>query len=230
MDARFTSDLGICLTHQAPANMDALLEHLWDPVVAVPLALLVIYFIYGHLTAVPPVPTGLPWIGRDPSKLFSESRASLASFNNIRQWLNEGYEKIHSPPSSAIAAVSTLSELTNINKCILRNTKPTSSLTSLANPKSSFLARRYIGYLISPIMSSALQNSTTMPSRVFTPSPILISYKTHIMNMLCTNSFLGNLGQRYRACGKSFLVLSMRPGEWILTNGGAYASGRTCSS
>lgn len=77
--------------------MDTLLQRLQSPAVAVPIILFIIYSIYNRLTAVPNIPEGVPWIGKDPSKLFADTRAFLASFGNGREWLRIGYEKVHSP-------------------------------------------------------------------------------------------------------------------------------------
>ena len=74
--------------------MEAVLDRFLNPAIAFPLVLLVSHLIYIRLNAKPDVPPELPWIGRDPSKWFSKTRASLASFSNVRQWLNEGYEKV----------------------------------------------------------------------------------------------------------------------------------------
>lgn len=76
--------------------MEAVQERLSNPALSLPIAVLVVYLIYKGLTAKSPIPQGLPWIGRDPKKLFSEKRAALSSFNNVRQWLNQGYEKVPS--------------------------------------------------------------------------------------------------------------------------------------
>jgi cytochrome P450 len=35
----------------------------------------------------------LPWVGKDPTKLFAETRAHLSSFSKVRQWLSEGYHQ-----------------------------------------------------------------------------------------------------------------------------------------
>lgn len=73
--------------------MDTLLERPSNPSITVPLVLLVTYAIYNRLHVSPSIPSELPWVGRDPSKLFSQTRVSLASLTNYRQWLNEGYQK-----------------------------------------------------------------------------------------------------------------------------------------
>jgi cytochrome P450 len=51
---------------------------------------LTISWIYSR-HARPALPASLPWIGKDPHKLFAETRAHLSSFGRVRQWLNEGY-------------------------------------------------------------------------------------------------------------------------------------------
>lgn len=77
--------------------MDTLLQRLQSPAVAVAIILFIIYSIYNRLTAVPSIPEGVPWIGKDSSKLFAETRAFLASFGNVTEWLEIRYEKVHSP-------------------------------------------------------------------------------------------------------------------------------------
>lgn len=74
--------------------MDVLAERFTNPAVAIPIVVLVLYFVYNRFTAGEAVPAGLPWVGKDPSKLFAETRAALQSFNCVRDWLNEGYEKV----------------------------------------------------------------------------------------------------------------------------------------
>jgi len=72
------------------------LDYLTRPAVAVPLVIVLLYKAYAQLTAISPVPTDLPWIGRDFGKIFSETRAHLSSFNNVREWLAEGYGQVRS--------------------------------------------------------------------------------------------------------------------------------------
>lgn len=83
--------------------MDALIERLSNPTVAIIVALLVTYSIYSRLMATAAVPAGVPWIGKDSSKLFAETRATFASFNNVREWLGEGYEKVCSASACPLA-------------------------------------------------------------------------------------------------------------------------------
>ena len=59
------------------------------------LSVLVLYFLYTRLTRKSEVPPGLPWVGKDPSKFFAETRAAISSFVNCRKWLAEGYEKVY---------------------------------------------------------------------------------------------------------------------------------------
>ena len=72
--------------------MFALLERLSSPFIYGPLLFLAISWIYSRNGRVV-VPADLPWVGKDSTKLFSETRANLSSFSNVRQWLSEGYEK-----------------------------------------------------------------------------------------------------------------------------------------
>ena len=36
----------------------------------------------------------LPWVGRDDSKAFAGTRATLTSISNVKNWLAEGYQKV----------------------------------------------------------------------------------------------------------------------------------------
>jgi hypothetical protein len=36
----------------------------------------------------------LPWIGKDDSKSFASTRATLSSISNVKNWLAEGYQKV----------------------------------------------------------------------------------------------------------------------------------------
>jgi len=51
------------------------------------------YVFHAQLTYKPEFPPNVPWVGKDSSKFFAESRAMISSFNNARRWLAEGYEK-----------------------------------------------------------------------------------------------------------------------------------------
>jgi len=79
---------------QLTTSMDALVERLSHPSYAVPISLLIVYSVYTRLTSTSTVPSGLPWVGKDSSKLFADTRATFASFSNVRKWLGEGYEKV----------------------------------------------------------------------------------------------------------------------------------------
>ena len=76
------------------ASMDGFVQRLSTPTVAIPLLLLVIFFVYNRLTNVSNVPGGVPWIGKDTSKMFASTRASIAGFKNVRKWLEVGYHKV----------------------------------------------------------------------------------------------------------------------------------------
>ena len=76
------------------ASMDGFLERLSTPAITIPLFLLVIFSVYNRLTNVSVIPGGVPWIGKDTSKMFAGTRASIAGFNNVRKWLEVGYDKV----------------------------------------------------------------------------------------------------------------------------------------
>ena len=60
-----------------------------------PLFLLISHILYAQLTYKTEIPSNLPWVGKNSSKLFAERRAAIQSFANTRKWLAEGYEKVY---------------------------------------------------------------------------------------------------------------------------------------
>jgi len=36
----------------------------------------------------------LPWVGKDDSKSFAGTRATISSISNVKNWLAEGYQKV----------------------------------------------------------------------------------------------------------------------------------------
>ncbi|KAG8527722.1 uncharacterized protein KY384_007876 [Bacidia gigantensis] len=50
--------------------------------------------IYHKLTAKSKIPDGVPWVGRDSSRWFAGTRASLSSFGDTQQLLAQGYQKL----------------------------------------------------------------------------------------------------------------------------------------
>lgn len=77
--------------------MDTLVRLLPSPAFGVPALVLVVYLLYTRLTT-KPHSANVPWIGKEPEKVFSETRAHLKSFGNVREWLAEGYEKVKASP------------------------------------------------------------------------------------------------------------------------------------
>ena len=77
--------------------MDAFTQRLSSPAVVFPVLLLVVYSVYNRLTAVSNIPAGLPWIGKDSSKWFANTRVNLASFTRCREYLEAGYKKVPLP-------------------------------------------------------------------------------------------------------------------------------------
>ena len=75
---------------------DALWQRLSSPVVILPIVVLLAWNAYRAFTARAPVPSDLPWVGKDSEGPIAEIAASFKSFNHARDWLKEGYEKVES--------------------------------------------------------------------------------------------------------------------------------------
>ena len=67
--------------------METLLQRLSSPTVALPILFLVVYSVYNRLTTVSNKSACLPWIGKNSSKVFADTRANLASFSSVKEWL-----------------------------------------------------------------------------------------------------------------------------------------------
>ena len=65
--------------------------------VVVPLALIVVYFVYIKLTSKPLIPEHVPWVGRR-AELFSKGRANFRSFTRGRELLDDAYYKVFTVP------------------------------------------------------------------------------------------------------------------------------------
>ncbi|GAB7358573.1 hypothetical protein MBLNU230_g2633t2 [Neophaeotheca triangularis] len=63
------------------------------PVVWAGVGVFVLLYIWQTVTAKSKVPPSLPWVGKQGDGLFSEVKATFASFNNVRKWLGEGYNE-----------------------------------------------------------------------------------------------------------------------------------------
>ena len=74
--------------------MEALIQRLSSPAIAVPVLLLLFYYLYKRLTSVSNIPADLPCISKDPSKVSADIRATLASFSSAKDWLELGYNKV----------------------------------------------------------------------------------------------------------------------------------------
>lgn len=74
--------------------LDAIVRSLMNPAIFLPLFFVTVSTVYTSLTARAPLPTCIPWIGKDSNRLFAETRAHLSSFTQVKQWLQEGYEKV----------------------------------------------------------------------------------------------------------------------------------------
>lgn len=73
--------------------LNAIMDRLSNSLIWAPVLFAFISLLYSRLTARRTTPKNLPWIGK-PAGFFAETRAHLASFNNVRQWLGEGYKKV----------------------------------------------------------------------------------------------------------------------------------------
>jgi hypothetical protein len=120
---------------------NAVMERLSSPFVWTPLLFIIISMLYSRLTARLPLPAELPWIGKNSTKIFAETRAHLTSFNNVRQWLNEGYNKVW---SYVLNHTSLLTQPVHSSLAMARHTY---SLISLESQKSSFQVQRCGGFL-----------------------------------------------------------------------------------
>lgn len=74
--------------------MDSLFELLRGFPIVLPVVVIVLAVILHAAFQKSAVPDSLPWVGKADSGLFAETRASFSSFNNVRQWLAEGYGKV----------------------------------------------------------------------------------------------------------------------------------------
>jgi hypothetical protein len=74
--------------------LNILVERLSSSFIWLPVLFAIVSLVYSRVTAHNTTPKNLPWIGKEPGKLFAETRAHFSSFSNVRQWLNEGYEKV----------------------------------------------------------------------------------------------------------------------------------------
>ena len=74
--------------------MDAFLQRLLTPAVATPFLIFVIFSVYDRLTRYN-IPKGVPWIGKDTSKIFAGTRASIAGLKDVKKWLEVGYDQVY---------------------------------------------------------------------------------------------------------------------------------------
>jgi hypothetical protein len=77
-------------------------EFLARPVILFPLGFVLLSVLYSLATSNDRLPETIPWIGKDCTKLFAETRAHFSSFSNVRQWLQAGYGKVRSRAQTVI--------------------------------------------------------------------------------------------------------------------------------
>ena len=123
------------------ASMDGFLQRLSTPAVAIPSLLLLIFSVYNRLANVSNIPRGVPWIGKDTSKMFAGIRASIAGFTNVGKWLEVGYDKVFLHFLQSHYALAALMRFRSMARTIF----PTSCPTVFANPKSFYLAPNLLG-------------------------------------------------------------------------------------
>ena len=73
--------------------MEAFFQLLSTPSVAIPFLLFVTFSVHNRLTRYN-IPKGVPWIGKDTSKVFAGTRASIAGLKDVKKWLEAGYEQV----------------------------------------------------------------------------------------------------------------------------------------
>ena len=71
-----------------------IIEHAARPAVIAPFVLFFIIQVFGALISTSKAPKNLPWVGKDTSKFFAETRAHLSSFKHGVKNLADGYEKV----------------------------------------------------------------------------------------------------------------------------------------
>ena len=75
--------------------MDVIFERLASHPVSTTVACILLYSLFTRLVAPTLIPKGVPWVGKQSNWLLSETWANLSSFNNVPNWLGEGYEKVY---------------------------------------------------------------------------------------------------------------------------------------
>jgi hypothetical protein len=73
--------------------VNVIMDRLSSSYIWLPVLFAVFSLLYSRITAGKTTPKNLPWIGKSTG-LFAETRAHLASFNNVREWLGEGYKRV----------------------------------------------------------------------------------------------------------------------------------------
>lgn len=70
-------------------------QQLLSPVIVVPLLILTIYLVYDRLLASSSTPSGVPWVGKGSSRVFSQTKASFLSLTHMQEWMAEGYKSVY---------------------------------------------------------------------------------------------------------------------------------------
>jgi hypothetical protein len=85
--------------HLSTKNMttslvERLLGYGYSQIIFYLVSFILVSIIYSYATSCKSLPLSIPWIGKDSRKLFAETRAHLTSFTKVKQWLQEGYDKV----------------------------------------------------------------------------------------------------------------------------------------
>ena len=71
-----------------------LLEPVTSHLVITSILLFLATQLYISLSAETKTPENVPWLGKDPGKLFAETRAHFSSLKSLPKWLADGYENV----------------------------------------------------------------------------------------------------------------------------------------
>jgi hypothetical protein len=112
--------------------LNAIMDRLSNSFIWVPVLFAFISLLYSRITARRTTPKDVPWIGK-PTGLFAETRAHLSSFNNVRQWLGEGYKKVGVLPG--VNRSQNHLRLTQLSYSILKMARHISFQILVASPK-----------------------------------------------------------------------------------------------
>lgn len=74
--------------------MDVAFERISSHPIVTAISCILLYILFIRLTTPTALPKGLPWVGKQSDRLFSETWACLMSIRNSPNLLRNGYEKV----------------------------------------------------------------------------------------------------------------------------------------